>query len=177
MIRFQGHGGLIVDYDKDRGVAVKRQREATQTVKYAIHRAASCNYFCARCGTKALRTNGTMLSEMPARGTDGARVVEEGAKLAQLMLEPIPGEQPARVPRPKGVELQYRLGCRSCATAIAYRSTPTIASGTFLYVLPGMVREHPDAKAKELEGQGQLHQSGVEATTTPTASGTSATRG
>ena len=146
MMQFQGRAGLTVDYDKDRGVATKRQRESSERTQMAQHAAASCSYYCASCGTKALRTNGKLLSTLPARGTDGARVVEnEATSLEQLLLELLAGAQPARVQRAKGVEKQFRLGCRSCAEFIAYRSTPAATSGGYLYILPEKLRESPPA--------------------------------
>ena len=52
---------------------------------------------------------GTLLSAMPARGTDGARVVDEAnGVLKSMLLEPVAGAQPALVKREKGTERQYR---------------------------------------------------------------------
>jgi hypothetical protein len=145
MMRFQGTMGLTIDYDKDQGVATKRKRQTDQSTSRAKHEASSGSYYCCGCGTKALRTNGTLLSDMPARGTDGARVVDEvsGQQLAQLLLEPSATESPTLVKREKGKERQYRLVCRSCGQAIAYRSVPLPAEGKFLYVWPTAVRERP----------------------------------
>ena len=105
----------------------------------------------ASCGTKALRTNGALLSNMPARSTDGARVVDEAAAITSLLLEPTPGEQPAHVKRPKGIEKQFRLSCRSCGAHIAYRSAAPQREGKanveqLLYVLPAAVRERPPSQ-------------------------------
>jgi len=86
MMRFQGRNGLTVDYDKDVGVAGKRQREQDANVERGQREAASCDYYCSSCGTKALRTNGALLSNMPARSTDGARVVDEAAAITSLLL-------------------------------------------------------------------------------------------
>ena len=86
MMRFQGTLGLTIDYDKDVGVATKRKRQTDESTNRAVHEASSGSYYCSGCGTKALRTNGTLLSDMPARGTDGAIVVDEvgGKQLAHL---------------------------------------------------------------------------------------------
>ena len=45
----------------------------------------SADYFCACCGTKALRTNGALLSELPTRGTDSATVVDEAEQPSQTV--------------------------------------------------------------------------------------------
>lgn len=143
MMRWQNHKGLAIDYDKDTGVAKKRKVDSEEYHGKNKRDAQSCNYFCVRCGTKALQTNGKLLSAMPARST-GARVVDEvvGA-LSSLLLEPIADAQPALVKREKGTERQYRLGCRSCAAFIAYRSTPVRTEGKFLYVDPEAVSDRP----------------------------------
>ena len=121
MVKFQGHQGLTIDYDKDSGVASKRKRERDEYVQRGAKEALSCAYYCMQCGTKALQTNGALLSTMPKRGTDGAVVVDEAnGGLKSMMLEPVAGAQPALVKREKGTERQYRLGCRSCAAEIAY---------------------------------------------------------
>lgn len=112
----------------------------------AGRRARSCGAAadCVECGTKALKTAAKLLSAMPARSTDGARVVEEPAGLeGELLLEPLPGAQPALVQRDKGKERQYRLACRSCAAVVGYRSVPLPAAGKFLYIDPAAVRETP----------------------------------
>ena len=160
MMRYQGHMGLTIDYDKDKGVASKRARESVEKTEKAQHAASSCNYYCACCGTKALRTNGALLSALPARGTDGARAVDEMAKLEHLLLEPLPSAQPVRVQRTKGIEKQWRLGCRSCGEWIAYRSAPAVAAGSYLYVLPDSVRERPltHAEHEELQSTGSSGQ-------------------
>jgi hypothetical protein len=150
MMQYQGHNGLTIDYDKDAGVAGKRQRETDEKTARAQHAASSCSYFCVSCGTKALRTNGSLLGEFPVRGTDGAHVIDE-SKLDTLLLDGIPSAQPARVQRPKGVEKQWRLACRSCGHWIAYRSAQAVAPGSFLYVVAQAVREHPLSLA-ELQG-------------------------
>lgn len=118
MMRYQGKLGLTIDYDKDAGVAGKRQRETAESTRKSQHAASSSDYFCAQCGTKALRTSGVLMSELPARGTDGARVVDESKELEHLLLCPLTEEQPALVRRDKGVEKQFRLGCRSCGERI-----------------------------------------------------------
>ena len=106
--------------------------------------AQSAHYYCAQCGTKALRTSAQLLSAMPARSTDGARVVDEATALEQLLLdEPLLGSPPFLVKREKGTERQYRLTCRSCNFVIAYRSVPQRMEGKFLYVNPAAVRERP----------------------------------
>lgn len=146
MMRYQGQQGMTIDYDKDVGVAGKRRRENAESTKRSQHEAQSCSYFCAACGTKALKTSGMLLSAMPTRSTDSARVIDEAAALETLLLEPIPSAQPALVRRTKGVEKQYRLGCRSCGAHIAYRShAAPLADGKpqYLYVHASEVRERP----------------------------------
>ena len=143
MMRLQGKDGMTIDYDKDDGKASKRKREADDQLARRQHAAQSGDYFCCRCGTKALRTSGRLLSELPSRGTDGATVVDESTQLERLSLEPITGSQPLLVKRAKGTEKQFRLGCRSCATPIAYRSTAAAAPGKYLYVERGTVQERP----------------------------------
>ena len=156
MMKYQGHRGLTIDYDKDTGVATKRKRERDEATVQGQKEAQSCAYFCVRCGTKALHTGGALLSTMPARGTDGARVVDEAnGALKQNLLEPVAGAQPALVKREKGTERQYRLGCRSCAAEIAYRSTPELAVGKFLYVHPATLRERPLTQLEQAKASAQ----------------------
>ena len=150
MMRFQGQKGMTIDYDKDVGVAGKRRRENAESTKRSQHEAQSCSYFCAECGTKALKTSGMLLSAMPTRSTDAARVIDEAKALETLLLEPMPSAQPALVRRAKGVEKQYRLGCRSCGAHIAYRShAAPVADGKprYLYVHASTVRERPGPPA------------------------------
>ena len=152
MMRHQGTAGLTIDYDKDTGVASKRKVEGEEMTQKNQRAAQSANYYCAQCGTKALRTNGQLLSAMPARSTDGARVVDESTSLdGELLLEPLEGAQPALIKRAKGTERQYRLACRSCAAVVAYRSVPQRADGKFLYVDPAAVREMPPTHAEMLQ--------------------------
>lgn len=143
MMKHQGTTGLTIDYDKDTGVAVKRQRENDEATQRNVRRAQAANYFCVECGTKALKTASMLLSAMPARSTDGARVLVDELKGldGELLLEPIASAQPARVKREKGSERQYRLGCRSCSATIAYRCVPRQQEGKYLYVHPAAVRE------------------------------------
>ena len=157
MMKHQGQHGLTIDYDKDVGVANKRKREQGDHEEKAVYQATSSGYYCARCGTKALRTKGKLLSAMPSRGTDGARVVDESSQLLQMLMEPVPGQQPARVQRAKGVEKQFRLGCRSCGAALAYRSVAVPAEGTLLYVDADALRDRPPT-AIELQQQQQQQQ-------------------
>ena len=64
-----------------RAIALPRAcRVPAAQVSQAVSREAanrSADYYCAGCGTKALKTRGTLLSELPTRGTDGAVVVDE----------------------------------------------------------------------------------------------------
>ena len=64
-----------------RAIALPRAcRVPASQVSQAVSREAvnrSADYYCAGCGTKALKTRGTLLSELPTRGTDGAVVVDE----------------------------------------------------------------------------------------------------
>jgi hypothetical protein len=176
MVKYQSyrlhadHAGLTIDYDKDAGVARKRKAEDTQARESRLHQAQSSDYYCSACGTKALQTDGKLLSALPTRGTDGAVVVDEGQQLAearpalvkrgvsllhalptgvrhvnlasyaQLLLDDM-GE-PLRIKRAKGVERQYRLCCRSCRQPIGYRSTPTCTDGSFLYVIATCLVDH-----------------------------------
>ena len=145
MMKNQGHEGLTIDYDKDSGVASKRKREREEATKVNHEAAQSGSYYCASCGTKALRTSGALLSAMPTRST-GDRVVDEQANLLQLLLEPIADAQPALVRREKGTEKQFRLGCRSCSAFIAYRSVAEAAPGKYLFVLPTAISERPPTR-------------------------------
>jgi len=129
---YTGHDGLTIDYDKDVGVASKRKAEGERSTEKLAHEANSADYFCAACGTKSLRTSGSLLSAMPCRSTDGATVVDESKQLGALLLTA--AEQPVLVRRTKGVEKQWRLQCRSCSTSVAYRSAPTTSAGSFLYI-------------------------------------------
>lgn len=164
MMRYHGHNGLIIDYDKDVGVAVKRKREQAATAARHKRDAQSGSYYCARCGTKALRTAGTLLSSMPTRSTDGAAVVDEGAgQLAALMLDPLADAQPARVARAKGVEKQFRLGCRSCGALVGYRSTPTAQAGKYLYVHPEHLTEFQPSAMHTSDAAVASHESAASA--------------
>ena len=161
MIKFQGHRGLTIDYDKDTGVATKRKREREEANESGQREAQSCAYYCARCGTKALHTGGTLLSAMPARGTDGARVVDEAnGVLKSMLLEPVAGAQPALVKREKGTERQYRLGCRSCSAEVAYRSTPDVTPGKYLYVHGSALRERPLTQLEQAAASAAAARSG-----------------
>lgn len=149
MVKFQGHqlhpndAGLKIDYDKDKGVARKRKLEDEQQQERRIHQANSDDYRCAVCGTQALRTSGVLLSVLPTRSTDNAIVVDESKQLAELLLDC--ADDPVLIRRPKGIERQYRLCCRSCRQAIAYRATPTPQS--FLYVLQGSIARGASSSA------------------------------
>ena len=163
MMKHQGAAGLTIDYDKDVGVAGKRKAETEDRTQKSVKAAQSSNYYCSQCGTKALRTNGQLLSAMPARST-GARVVDEGTALeGELLLEPLEGAQPALIKREKGTERQYRLACRSCAAVIAYRSVPQPTAGMFLYVDPAAVRETPPTQQEMLEQRLRRQQQQAEA--------------
>jgi hypothetical protein len=149
MVKFQGHRlhpdavGLKIDYDKDKGtnvyragVACKRKQEDKQRKQLPpIQRPKSDDYRCAVCGTQAIRTSGVLLSDLPTRSTDSAIVVDENMQLEELLLDC--ADEPVLIRRPKGIERQYHLCCRSCRKVIAYRATQTAQS--FLYVLQGSV--------------------------------------
>ena len=53
MMKHQGHEGLTIDYDKDKGVAGKRRREREETTERNLQEGSSASYYCAVCGTKA----------------------------------------------------------------------------------------------------------------------------
>ena len=145
MLRYQGHRphpgheGLVIDYDKDTGKASTRRAQQEAQVETQMAAARSADYFCTSCGTKALRTRGALLSELPCRGTDGASVVDEEGQLGELLLLPPPeGAPPRRVRRPNGVEKQLVLACRSCGAMVAYRSALAKSGGPrYLYVPQG----------------------------------------
>ncbi len=142
MMKYQNKHGMTIDYDKDDGKAEKRKRDEDRKTERQRKQASSGDYFCVACGTKALRTSGTLLSAMPTRGTDGAVVVDEVNQLASLLLEPLAGAQPSLVKREKGTEKQYRLGCRSCEAPIGYTSTPRPQKpGRYLYIHATRVSE------------------------------------
>ena len=81
-----------------------------------------------RCGTKALRTRDMLLTEAPRRGTDSASVLTEEQQPRELLLDP--AAEPVKIRRPKGIERQWQLLCRSCNAVLAYRS----ADPKYLYV-------------------------------------------
>ena len=70
----------------------------------------------------------------------------------------MPSAQPARVQRPKGVEKQWRLACRSCGHWIAYRSAPAVAEGSFIYIVPEALRERPLSQAEHLQATAHAQQ-------------------
>lgn len=149
MIRFQGHRvdpeqltpGLVIDYDKDTGKADAKGGEQKRSLAKMQSANRSAAYFCCACGTLAFRTKDALLSELPARGTDGAAVVDEATQLSELLLLPPPtGAPPVSVRRAKGVEKQLRLTCRSCDAQPAYRSARTsVGTPNYLYVHPERV--------------------------------------
>ena len=150
MVRHQGQEGMTIDYDKDTGVAGKRKRERDEDTRRGAHEAQSMSCYCDACGTKALTTNGVLLSAMPTRSS-GDRVVDEATALTVLLLVPIPEAQPALVRRAKGTERQYRLGCRSCGRFIAYRSAPPQqAGGKYLYVDASAIRDRPPTSREQV---------------------------
>ena len=155
MIRFQGHRadpdqltpGLVIDYDKDTGKADAKGGEQKRGLAKMQSANRSAAYYCSACGTLALRTKDALLSELPARGTDGAAVVDEATQLSELLLLPPPADAPpVSVRRAKGVEKQLRLACRSCGAQPAYRSARPASAGTpsYLYVHPECVSLSPD---------------------------------
>lgn len=144
MIRYQGHRvdpeqtpGLVIDYDKDTGKADAKGGEQKRSLAKMQSANRSAAYYCCACGTLAFRTKNALLSELPARGTDGATVVDEATQLSEMPLLPPPaGAPPVSVRRAKGVEKQLRLSCRSCDAQPAYRSARAASAGTpsYLYV-------------------------------------------
>ena len=155
MMKFQGESGLVIDYDKDLGVAGKRTRENEEKTQRSLGQASSASYYCRDCGTKSLQTSGKLLSAMPTRSTGAVVVDEQGGALLQLLLEPSAKSWPLLIKREKGTERQYWLACRSCEAELAYRSTPEASASKFLYVDATAVRERPPTAPEMLERKRQ----------------------
>lgn len=86
MVRFQGHRWgetlpkLVIDYDKDTGKAGKKGAEQAERLAKQQRANKSADYYCCRCGTKALKTcNGvqaalrTNARALPLRNFETAR--------------------------------------------------------------------------------------------------------
>ena len=174
MMKNQGHIGITIDYDKDKGVAQKRQRQNDESNQRSLSQASSASYYCARCGTKALQTKSQLLSDMPTRSTDGAVVVDEGSALLQLMLEPSTEHWPAKIAREKGTERQYRLACRSCAAVLAYRSVPEARDGKFLYVDASAIKDRPPTQQEMCKSSSSSSGSSSTAAAPPAAASSGA---
>mmetsp|Transcript_6804 Transcript_6804/g.15803 ORF Transcript_6804/g.15803 Transcript_6804/m.15803 type:complete len:204 (+) Transcript_6804:650-1261(+) len=143
MVRFQGYRfahekgaehaerGLVIDYDKDLGQAETQKEKRDRIVAGHFENSRSADYFCCECGSKAFRTKAVLLCELPVRSTDGAAVLDEATQLKDLLL--LASEKPVSIRRPKGIERQNQLLCRSCGACVAYRAATT-SSASYLYV-------------------------------------------
>eukprot|EP00316_Scyphosphaera_apsteinii_P008581 CAMPEP_0119300936 /NCGR_PEP_ID=MMETSP1333-20130426/2815_1 /TAXON_ID=418940 /ORGANISM="Scyphosphaera apsteinii, Strain RCC1455" /LENGTH=451 /DNA_ID=CAMNT_0007302875 /DNA_START=307 /DNA_END=1662 /DNA_ORIENTATION=- len=171
MMKLQGHSfdgqskGLVIDYDKDVGQAPKKKAEQQATIEKAQIKNRSADYYCYACGTKALKTRGTLLTELPTRSTDSAAVLDEHLQLDELLL--LTATTPVSVRRTKGVERQLRLTCRSCSEPLAYRSAVVTQQDApqYLYVHQELLSlgQPPMqiAKASRQEANNSVHASNV----------------
>uniref|UniRef100_A0A7S4FCA6 RRM domain-containing protein n=2 Tax=Chrysotila carterae TaxID=13221 RepID=A0A7S4FCA6_CHRCT len=137
---YQMREGLQIDYDKDVGKAVTKKRERDADIQKTHHSNRSADYFCSGCGSKAIRTNGVLLCELPTRSTDGAVVLEEEVHVSELLLTA--ATEPVAIRREKGVEKQLRMTCRSCEQWLAYRPAK-VGSTAYLYVRSAVLSLSP----------------------------------
>ncbi|CAM6106012.1 unnamed protein product [Calypogeia fissa] len=127
--------GILVSYDKDdneeRGGWSIRKREEVKRKRQEIdatrvqYQCSACSHFCIKLALP--------LTELPARKTDGSRVVDMAKDLVHLMCAK---GGVKLLKREKGTEKQYRYNCELCDLCVGYRSAPYEEETKFLYILP-----------------------------------------
>lgn len=113
-------------------------------------------YYCAYCGAHALILD-RLISDLPTRSTDHARVVRTSKVQSKLILDEGPCVQIKRTSTL--VERQYRYLCKGCGLTLAYRSNPfdDIVNQKYLYLIDGAFALTNTGKTKEqLEAEEQL---------------------
>lgn len=93
-------------------------------------------HYCAYCGAGALILD-ALVSELPQRGSDAARVVQLAKRHCKLMLDEGPC---VKLKRAAGlVEKQWRYLCKSCGLPLAYLSHPfaDTSANKYLYLIDG----------------------------------------
>ena len=107
-------------------------------------------YYCALCGAHCLILD-VLVSELPARSSDHARVVALGSHATQLLLEEGPCVKIKRGGSAAAglVEKQYRYLCKGCGLAVAYLSQPfQSGQNKFLYLMEGAFSLSNEGKTK-----------------------------
>lgn len=93
-------------------------------------------HYCAYCGAGALILD-ALVSELPQRSSDAARVVQLAKRHCKLMLDEGPC---VKLKRAAGlVEKQWRYLCKSCGLPLAYLSHPfaDTSANKYLYLIDG----------------------------------------
>ncbi|BBN17592.1 hypothetical protein MPTK1_7g15590 [Marchantia polymorpha subsp. ruderalis] len=127
--------GILVSYDKDDneergGWSVrkredeKRKRQETDATRIHYH-CSACSHFCLKLVVP--------LTELPARKTDGSRVVDMAKDLVHLMCAK---GGVKLLKREKGTEKQFRYNCELCDLCVGYRPVSYEQETKFMYVLP-----------------------------------------
>jgi hypothetical protein len=109
-------------------------------------------YYCAYCGAHSLILD-VLVSELPLRSSDGARVVQLAKHATQLLLDEGPAVKIKRAPGKAGgpalVEKQYRYVCKGCGLPLAYLSFPfKDPSNKLLYLIADAFALTPEGKTK-----------------------------
>jgi len=104
--------------------------------------------FCRLCRAPVLFASpGTALAALPARRTDGARVLAEAgarARAGALVQTLARAGGAARLRRAGGaLEAQHALLCPRCGVRVGYRAAPLGAAAPFTYVHEGALAEEP----------------------------------
>ena len=119
-------------------------------------------YYCAMCGAHSLILD-SLITELPTRSSDGARVVQLAKHECKLLLDEGPCVRIKRTPTL--VETQYRYTCKSCALPLAYLSRPFNDKGNRLLYLvadafslrdQGMTPEQLSNKEREEKEAGAI---------------------
>jgi len=111
-------------------------------------------YYCAFCGAHSLILD-VLISELPTRSSDRARVVQLTKHAAQLLLDEGPCVKLKRAPATAGgpalIEKQYRYLCKGCGLPLAYLSYPfkDKTSNKLLYLIEDAFALTNDGKTKE----------------------------
>jgi len=132
---------LLIDYDKD--APEKRtaqfERQVQRDLSNAFH-GEVVRFSCAACGyfILAMRiVQPKTLASLPRRSVDGSLVVDASSHVTELQLDKGPVKA---IKRTAGVEMQYRLTCKSCRIPVAYASTPFDSIIKHLFIMPGAMR-------------------------------------